>query len=106
MKTRRMVQALYDLLGCDYEERYDAAGYGSGYGLQGGAIIRERYKPGLLEANTREHVTTAKHLAALLAHLGLRVQEYPGGVRIVTVYEVPASVGIVKTKKAKGTKRA
>ena len=86
MKTRRMVQALYDLLGCDYQE-YNLRG-------GGGATVREHYRPGLLEANTKEHEGTAARLAALMNYLGLEAREFPSGF------------WIVKTKKTKGTKRA
>ena len=96
MKTRRMVQALYDLFGCDHDEH------------NGTASIRTCWRPGLLARNNHEHESTKamldwhrklvygaqEQLEALLDHLGLEAQDFPAGVRIV------------KTKKAKGTKRA
>ena len=86
MKTRRMVQALYDLLGCDYREDSLRA--------DGGAVVRYGYRPGLLARRHADHNSEATVTKALLDYLGLEAQEFGPSVRIV------------KTKKTKGTKRA
>ena len=116
MKTRRIVQALYDRLGCNFIEEYICTPKGSGVKMSSIAVMRHGAE---LNACTEgvaklekavgdlawniEKVRDGKEavratLEALLDHLGLEAQKFGAGVRIVkTTNEI---------KKAKGTKRA
>ena len=124
MKTRRMVQALYGLLGCEFEEYEVPTGRGSGFRTVSKAALPTGHAGSLrslsnahieleklqtetkfrklelehlqdyVEREQKARVYACDELGALLEYLGLETQDFPAGVRIV------------KTKKAKGTKRA